>query len=70
MAARKTGRKDPAKVDMRDVVREQCAVAVSFAEDGAYHAAASVLRVLALRISAHARVKNEESDAAIEGLTP
>ena len=41
--------------DMRDRVRERCALAQTYADDGAYYSAARVLRELWQEVSAHAQ---------------
>lgn len=47
-------KRKPATTDMRDYLKEQTALAHSFACDGAYHSAAKILEELALSIKAHA----------------
>lgn len=54
MANRKPKPKAAKAVDMRDVIREKCGLAQTFADDGAYHSASRVLAELAETVKAHA----------------
>jgi hypothetical protein len=47
---------EPATVDMRVHVREMAELAITYAEDGAYHSAARVLGALAGEVQAHANM--------------
>lgn len=46
-------------IDMRVRIREQAELAVTYAEDGAYHSAARVLLALAAETEAHATAADE-----------
>lgn len=41
-------------MDMREFTKDKCALAVAYAEDGAYASAARVLRVAAATLQTHA----------------
>lgn len=51
--------------DMRERIREQTALAQTYADDGAYHSAAAVLERLAVEIKAHAQRVSLEMDKAL-----
>ena len=48
------------RLDMREHVREQAELAISYAEDGAYASAARVLRELARVTQAHAEAVTDD----------
>lgn len=54
MANRKPKPKAAKAADMRDVIREKCGLAQTFADDGAYYFASRVLAELAETVKAHA----------------
>lgn len=45
----------PAPFDMRTRIRERCELAITYAEDGAYHSAARVLQSIADETAEHAK---------------
>lgn len=59
MANRKPKPKAAKAADMRDVLREKCGLAQTFADDGAYHSAGRVLAELAETVKAHAASADE-----------
>lgn len=53
MANRKPKPKAAKAADMRDVIREKCGLAQTFADDGAYYFASRVLAELAETVKTH-----------------
>lgn len=47
------------KIDMREHIKTRSALALNFAEDGAYFSAARILQELTDDIKAHAEYRNE-----------
>lgn len=57
---------ETSKIDMRVRIREKCDLATIYADDGAYHSAARVLRELAEEVQRHAdRVHTAPQDGRV-----
>lgn len=53
----------PKKPSIHTIMRNQVSLAKTYAEDGAFHSAARVLRELALTVEAHAVACDRDLDA-------